>query len=379
MRNDRQHQSNDTQPLMPVWFRRGLIVVATLLLCSCRDMGTTAYGQAVESVTTYQSCPCEAGNCESGACAVCQPGNVVGPPDEYLCDGGDQASAAGVLQDDSLVGIEQEDTVAHYTTRDGRVIVSPSSRVCIYAPRFGSVRQVVHPMGAEQRLFVDAVGDTFTPAEADLAQPASAALLNVSLQERAGQAPPSLFRGRQQAGQGIMRLMPAETRGLVAPYANLSLMHIGQIVMSEGAIIANHSLAAITWTGDQEAQVTLDTKGASALFAVKQPGLIYQTNEPNCPKLRLVKLASTDAAHPGDEVSFTLRFDNIGDAPINHVVIVDNLTARLAYIEESAKSSVEADFSTARNEVGSLLLRWELAEPVAAGEGGVLTFRTRVR
>ena len=356
---------------MPVWFRRGLIVVAALLMCSCRAIEPAAYGQTTD-------CYCEPEACqECEGCLVCPM--PLGPADEYLCDGGDRGPAVGVTHDDRMVGLEQEDTVGQYTTRDGRTIVAPSSRVCIYAPRFGSVRRVVHPMGAEQRLFVDALGDTFTPAEAGRTEPTSVNLQNVSLTEQAGEQPASLFRGRQQPGEGVMRLMAAETIGLVGPYSNLSLMTLGQIDVNQTALIGRHSLAAVTWAGDQEVQITVSGQAASAIFSAKQPGLIYQTDEPNRPKLRIVKLASADSAHPGDEVTFTLRFDNIGDAPIRDVVIVDNLTARLAYVDGTAESSVDAGFSTTRNEVGSLLLRWELSDPIGPGEGGVLTFRTRVR
>ena len=37
----------------------------------------------------------------------------------------------------------------------------------------------------------------------------------------------------------------------------------------------------------------------------------------------------TQFANPGDEVDFTLRFDNVGNQPIGNVTIVDDLTGRL--------------------------------------------------
>lgn len=380
-------------PLMPRWFRRTLVVGAALLMCSCRAVEPTAYGQDGFCPGGCDASDCDLGGCEAGGCNTgcpigtpclegcpcCEPERFPGPGDEYLCDGGDRPYPVGVLQDESLIGLDQEDTVGHYTTRDGRVIVAPSTRVCIYAPRFGAVRRVVHPMGAEQRLFVDAVGDLFGPAEADRSQPASTSLQNVAVRGRVGQLPPSLYRGRQQAGATERLRRAAETRGLVAPYINLQLMHAGVYVMDEGPTIAKHTLAAVTWTGDQELKVAISSQAAIAVFSSKQPGLLYQTDEPNSPRLRIVKCASTDAAHPGDEVEFTLRFDNIGDAPMNDVVIVDNLTTRLAYVEGSADASVDADFSTARNEAGSLVLRWEIDGEIKPGEGGLLTFKTRVR
>lgn len=360
--------------LMPRWFKRGLMIGAALMMCSC-----SASGQEV----VYDQSPCETyedGECNNG-CIVCQcpPGWPVGPSDEYLCDGGDNLSPAGVTREAEIAGLEQEDTVGAYTTEDGRTFVVPSTRTCIYAPRFGAVRKVVQPMGAEQRLFIDAVGDAFAASEAAKPVLPGAGIENVRLQAQRGELPPSLFRGRQQAGATERLLAAAETRGLVAPYANLKVVQLGQIDGRDTPLLMQSSLAAITWTGDQELQITISGQGASAVFAVKEPGLIYKLDIPDSPRLRLVKLASSDEAHPGDAVEFTLRFDNVGDAPMNDVVIVDNLTTRLEYVEGSANASVDAAFSTQRNGAGSLVLKWRLAEPLEPGEGGVLTFRTRVR
>jgi uncharacterized repeat protein (TIGR01451 family) len=393
-----QHNS----PMMPNWFRRTLVIVAALLMCSCRAYGQdclscpaggacSGEGCAVDGGCLNGSCPtgdcangnCANGNCLSGGCTqngcpVCQPNCFAGPGDEYLCDGGDGAYSTGVMRDGSLSGFHQEDTVATYTGCEGKTIVAPSSRVCIYAPRFASVRQVVYPMGANQRTFVDAVGDLFGAAQADRTQVATTSLQNLALKGQVLPLPPGLYKGRQQAGAAERLLAVAEIRGLVGPYVNLQLMHLGEVVMSEGPVIAKHSIAAVTWTGDQEVQVTISGQGASAVFSPKQPGLLYHVNE-GCPRLRLVKCASTDTALPGDEVEFTLRFDNVGDSVLEDLVIVDNLTTRLEYVDGSAKSSRDADFTTSRNDAGSLVLRWKLDGKLEAGQGGVLTFKCKVR
>jgi uncharacterized repeat protein (TIGR01451 family) len=120
-------------------------------------------------------------------------------------------------------------------------------------------------------------------------------------------------------------------------------------------------------------------KMAQAEIGVRQPGLIYATTGPTHPKLRLLKLASSGEALPGEEVEFTLRFDNVGDQVIGNVTIADNLTTRFEYVPGSAKSSVNADFITEQNDVGSLVLRWEIKEAVKPGAGGVLRFKVKVR
>lgn len=363
--------ADEPATLLPKWFQRALIAIAAILMCSCR-----AEGQEM----TPAPCPaCESGSCPIGGCEQSCHAGILGPKDEYLCDGDDRLSPVGVLQDGSLAGLEQEDTVGHYRTRDGKIIVAPSSRVCIYAPRFGAVRQVVHPMGAVKRLFVDQVGDARSLSQAAEKLPAGVAVHEAAAVDQTADTPAGLFRTRQQPGATVRLDAVADTIGLVGPYANLQLIHLGVIEEAESATVAKRSLAAITWTGDQQVQVVLEGKGASAVFTSQQPGVVYETTEPNSPRLRIVKLASTDAAHPGDTVDFTIRFDNVGDAPITEVTIVDNLTTRLAFVEGSAKSSVDAEFSSELNDRGSLVLRWEVAEPLEPGDGGVLTFQTRVR
>ena len=100
---------------------------------------------------------------------------------------------------------------------------------------------------------------------------------------------------------------------------------------------------------------------------------------PGQPKLRVIKIASVGEAQPGDEIDFTIRFDNVGDEVIGNVTLIDNLTTRLEYVTDTAQSNLEADFSTRQNEGESLVLRWEIREPLNPGEGGIIRFRCRVR
>ena len=67
------------------------------------------------------------------------------------------------------------------------------------------------------------------------------------------------------------------------------------------------------------------------------------------------------------------------DQPIGNVTIMDNLTGRLDYIDGTAECSVPAEFITEPNDAGSLILRWEITDPLPATRGGVIRFRCRVR
>jgi uncharacterized repeat protein (TIGR01451 family) len=103
------------------------------------------------------------------------------------------------------------------------------------------------------------------------------------------------------------------------------------------------------------------------------------TTPPGNPRLRLCKLASTAFAKPGEEVAFTIRFDNTGDQPIGNVTILDSLSTRLEYVPGSAQCNVEAKFSTQPNEGESVIVRCDVSKPLDPGQGGILRFRCRVR
>ena len=95
--------------------------------------------------------------------------------------------------------------------------------------------------------------------------------------------------------------------------------------------------------------------------------------------LRVAKVASKLAAKAGEEIEFTIRFDNLSGRRIGNVTIIDSLTARLDYVANSAECSLESEFKFERNETGSLILRWEITDPLPANTGGIIRFKCRVR
>jgi uncharacterized repeat protein (TIGR01451 family) len=303
----------------------------------------------------------------------------VGPPDEYLCDGGDFGLPAAVRADWTVDGLEQEDAIAHYDTLDGRVVVTPSNRVCVYAPRFAAVRRVESLLAHERRQLVDLAIEETAPTSAGEAQPVVTSTQRHGVAINLGERPANLFRSRQQAAEFVNLVKPAEFYNTLGAYANLEIIRTGQLDGSELPLVKRAVQAAITWNGDQAAQVVFANRQAVAVVGLKQPGVVYQTDEPGNPRLRLLKLASTHHAMPGEEVEFTLRFDNIGDQVIGNVTIVDNLTTRLEYVPESAQSTVPSGFSAVPNGAGSTVLRWEIKDPLQPGDGGVLRFRAVVQ
>lgn len=417
----------------PTWFRYGVIAVATLILCSCRavpeqqsqqmhgmppGMQFGPQGQQAAQQLPYP--PAEfpqatmpqrevmpaiysndrhvppsaiqqaqyaagigTGGCNTPGCAACGCGcencPIVGPRDEYLCDGGDHGTPAGVKADWEITGLEQEDTVAHYDTVDGRTFITPSNQVCIYAPRFGVVRRVIDLHEYARYDAANGYGQITALAKIDENEKIMTSLAKVEPNVNRGRDPASLLKERQQPGELDREVRLLSDVGTLAPYANLQLVKAGTLTGDEKVKIARASLAAITWTGDQAPQITIDSRNAVAAVSDRTPGVIYHLEEPNKPVLRIVKLASCGSAKPGEIIEFTLRVDNIGNREMGNVTVVDNLTTRLEYVPDSAKASVAADFSTEPNDGGSEILRWEIKDPVAKNTGFILQFKVKVR
>ena len=320
--------------------------------------------------------PCKA--CQSGAsgCANC---NLIGPTDEYLCDGGDYGLPVGIRADWDVAGLEQEDTIAHYDTLADQVVIEPSNRVCIYAPRFAAVRRAVGPLLEKRFDAVNEFADQLTLVHARETVEPAMSVQRYAAQVDIGQRPASVLRSRDQAGEIKQRVALLEMVGALAPYANLSIVRTGKLENRENPWLAIAVQSAHTWNGDQAAQVVVDNLEAVELARDQQAGVVYGQLEPDNPQLRICKLASTGNALPGQIVEFTLRFDNVGDQVIGNVTILDNLSTRLEYVADSAKSSLQADFFTEPNEGGSSLLRWEIKNPLEPGEGGTLQFQCTVR
>jgi uncharacterized repeat protein (TIGR01451 family) len=284
-----------------------------------------------------------------------------------------------VRADWAIEGLEQEDTIVHYDTLSGEVVVAPSNRVCIYAPRFGAVRQVANLMSAKQDEKLVANVDNMALGLAKLDQTAGASLQRLAPIANLGDQPASLYRGREQAIALFTPVRVMELVGMIAPYCDYQVIKLGIIDNAEKPWLAKQIEAAVTWTGDQSAQVVIDGTAAAELIRDEQPGQLYHLDGPGNPRIRLIKLASTNVAQPGDEVSFTLRFDNIGEQTIGNVTIVDHLSVRLEYVPDSAQASLPASFSTEELPDGSTAVRWEIKDPLKVKEGGVLQFKAKVR
>ena len=301
------------------------------------------------------------------------------PPEEYIGDGGDARNMAIVGDDWRITGLDPEDTLAHFETVDGRTLITPSNHVKLYAPRFAAVRRVslVNIIDQEQQLVSARLKREALAG--DHKQPSLAVMQPVEPRGDIGRKglivqqhnnPPLVVNNEKQAAEAINRYKP---------YEDFSIIRIGQFVEAEKALLAVRVDAANVWTRDQTAMVSINGRKAVAAVADRKAQTTYTIDSDKTPRLRLLKVASTSTALPGEIVDFTLRFDNTGDELIGNVTIVDSLTTRLEYVPDSASSSAKATFSSSENDAGSLVLRWEITDPLKPGEGGILRFKCRVR
>jgi uncharacterized repeat protein (TIGR01451 family) len=325
------------------------------------------------------------------ACPACMPGalseqwippglNPPWPSDEYICDGGDREQDVHIASNFNVGGIDPEDTVVHYDTLGGRTEVQESNRVCIYAPRFAAVRQVSGAVLNEQHELAAGVEAPQLPISQELRMSADAVAQPVQPEANAGVTPVQAFHDRSFAA-GFEDVIPILGINYeLLPYEDLAIIRGGTFEGSEKARLAEATTAAKTWIANEGPEVIVDGKAAFEAVGPTLPGetIVYDMPKGK-PRVRIVKVASKENALPGDIVHFTLRFDNVGDETIGNVTILDNLTPRLEYVPDSAKSTKDADFSATEQDGNALILRWEVKAPLKVGDGGTIRFDCKVR
>ncbi|WP_029630488.1 DUF11 domain-containing protein [Zavarzinella formosa] len=251
---------------------------------------------------------------------------------ECLHDGGDSGARMGVGPDGKLRGLDPSDTAMQYTTPRGSK-VSPSNRVSLCVPRFVAARIETGTAGhhmvqnPEQGISIRPVaglgGRTIVTQAANLEQVGA-----VKADQRASGM-------ESKIGPGILDQWSGAPKGL----ANV-----------QGTLVA--------------AQIT----GPDEISSV--------------PSHQFMIAKSVDPANAdriGQEVTFYLRFSNPTNEVMTNVIINDSLTARLEYVEGSAKSSRPSTFTNQGNEAGSSLLKWVLDGKLLPGEFGVISFKAKIK
>ena len=248
---------------------------------------------------------------------------------ECFHDGGDGKRPLGIGMGGSLFGLDASDTAMEFTVREGRQVVA-SNRVCICVPRFAAAT-------VEQT--VEGNKTLGKPQYTELYRTENVFLAKI---------PPGTMKQFEQA---IGLLGRQRTSGLES---ELGLLIKSKWMRPEGLSHIN---------------------GTKVVAEVRAPADLTMTP---C-KLLLTKSIDPNPEKIGDVVTVTLRFVNATSQTMTDVLISDSLSPRLEYIEKTAKSSKGATFTVVPNESGSARLQWAIDGSLLPGEGGVISFKVRIR
>ena len=324
--------------------------------------------------------PCGAATCGSDACPI--PGFVPVAGPCLVCDGGDAGAPARPRGVDGIGNLTAGDTVARFRAADDgpeadEVRLVASNCTCVFAPRFGAVREVVRPfedaapqgprgialdthVGQETRLQPVARNTQNLGPES-----ARKALLGIAVAERLG--PLAVDQG---AG-------PHEDRNAAGPAVRQQADQPGFGRSSQPPLTQIGFDVPMAWTCIQEANVLVGGQAAKSV-ARDMGTATLRFESPGRAQLTICKRAGTDTARTGEELDFTIFLLNSGDRPLTDLVVVDALPERLTLIPESPASSLPAAFSTETGDDGAVVLKWKLEGTLRPGESGFVRFRTLV-
>ena len=302
------------------------------------------------------------------------------PQDEYLVDGGDDQTRAYVRNNWEIRGLDAEDTIAHYDTLDDRRLVEKSNRIHIYSPRFGSVRKIDGAIAAIEWQHYAGVQNRNLTASAQTRIKTGRTEQNEIADSERSQTILRSANAGANTGTVHNRKSPMTYQNQDGAASLSQLLTHKIFTGAELAYLAQAKRQAVAWGGIDRVEVRINEQAAQAMIGQKTPEAVFILGEPETsPKLQLFKVASKETAQRGEIVEFMIRFDNVGSELVGNITIVDSLTARLEYIDGSAGASMPAEFFVEPNEVGSYILRWEITEPLKAGDFGVVRFRCRVQ
>ena len=334
--------------------------------CGCRDCGPC------------NTCPTPAprGYAE---CSV-EGWNLYGvDPQEFLCDGGDHPPTAHLLKNDTVAGLQGEDTVVHYTTEGGDILFQPSNRVCLYAPRFASVRKITAAIAGEKTIGLANV-DRPTQINRIGMNQGGLVVRESNGPERAEVAKRIDALRDRNRGVRIENVLEPWTAEKVLPaLAALSALELDELREDQLALVQRAANAAIAWSIGESVEVAVEDLKPPTLTRDQKLEAFTIYEFPDAGRLRILKMADRADAPSGELVTFSIRVENVGDSAVSQVVLNDNLVTRLEYVEDSQSCTREAEFEAVANSEQSVRLEWTLKEPLKVGESATVEFKCRVR
>ncbi len=299
--------------------------------------------------------------------------------DEYVRDGGYKGSP-DLYDVQSRVELGLEDTVAEFKDHEGRVHVKPSTVAEIYSPRFGEVRtatlpqlddNVVKAHGHQDQAKVAGLNTKTVTSE----QRQSDELMGMQTRARA-----SGLSARITDDQLDKAIAAQNHVKLVNVYEDIRFIQEGTYERISSAVLERTVMAALEWADGRRPIILAQDQSGQLIqgrFSAQDMTGVEDRRTPG--DLKIIKVADKAAAHPGEIVTFTIRFDNIGGRDLFKVRLIDNLSPRLEYIEGSIQSSLDGKVDAVDNGAGSQLLTFEFDNPLKGKTGGYVSFKCRVR
>jgi uncharacterized repeat protein (TIGR01451 family) len=298
---------------------------------------------------------------------------------EFLCNGDDRPPTNIVRRNDSLAGLNPSDTVVHYTSQAGDIEMSASNPVCMYAPRFASVRKVTTAVAGERVIGLSSARHRTVASGVDLQEGGVAMTDTTELAHAEVTRRIDAMRERNRGVPVDAVQQVIEQVDILAVLAGIRLDQLNSIDQDQHSQLQRHATAAILWTIDESVEAAIGEQRTPEIKRNQAAEGFTVYDFPDAGRLEILKLADRFDAAPGDTISFAITVRNVGDSPVNEVVLTDNLTTRLEYIAQSQTCSGGADFGAEANDVGSDTLVWKLTSELKVGESVTIRFRCKVR
>ena len=299
-------------------------------------------------------------------------------PDEYLFDGGDRGMKVH-YNSGTRLGVETEDTFAEYIDHTGEQHVRPSNPVAVYAPRFVAVKTITGP---EQDTNVDRL------AQATDVNPGASFSSRMTLATSNRRSKASGMRTRERGSEldtvdaGIAMSAKEKAAGnvfVLKPIKRSQVQAGMQFERANEAWLANRIQKAADWSLKSFPIIQAVNAAAMEVEASVKPQVhIGIDDESTKGHLRIIKMVDVETAVPGDILTFTIEFQNIGDKDLYNIRIVDNLTPRLEFIENSGASDRKGKIVVDDNFEGSQMLTFELQGKLEGKAKGTVEFKARV-
>jgi len=309
------------------------------------------------------------------AVGICGPFEEPPYPEELLCDGGDSGDPFH-YEGARFSGLEPEDTVAEFIDHEGAAHVRISSKACVYAPKFGSIRSISQPVVGYA---VDMLGGTHDRTSVAglenrdglIIAETTEALADTRVREQAGGVDSDVGEGAMQQTVGVEQHIK-----LTNVFEDRVAVTEGQFQQTTEAYLAESLLVAGVSTYDIAPIIVANDEFGHAVTSADIAAEYTGAEDRRPPgDLRVVKTVDQATAQPGDVITFHIHFYNDGGRELTSVRILDHLSPRLEYVEGTVISELKGKLTVEPNDYGGQILQFELGEPLLGGASGEITFQ----